>query len=87
VLFIIGNVCLSLIIGICYAHSQNLLVPIWIHFLSNAMAVPYGGPDMRGRLWLAVFYVFATSGFVVWHIRKTTLARKAATGTIGAAQL
>ncbi|HWI62637.1 MAG TPA: CPBP family intramembrane glutamic endopeptidase [Symbiobacteriaceae bacterium] len=65
--FIIGNLALAVIIGVCYHRSKNLVVPMWVHFVSNAIATPYAGDPMEGRVWLVLFYVLAAAGFVLWH--------------------
>lgn len=67
VTFIIGNVSLAVIIGICYSHCKNLAIPMWIHFVSNAIAVPYAGDPIEARYWLVLFYVLAAVGFSMWH--------------------
>lgn len=65
--FIIGNLSLAVIIGVCYNRSNNLVVPMWIHFVSNFIAAPYVGDPIEGRCWLVLFYVLAAASFAVWH--------------------
>lgn len=69
-LFILGNICLSIIISICYDYNRNLFIPIWIHFMSNAMEISYRGDAFAGRCWLAVFYPIVTLGFILWYKKK-----------------
>ncbi len=67
VTFIIGNLSLSVMIGTCYSRCRNLFVPIWIHFVSNAIATPYIGDPMEIRYWLVSCYVLAAISFALWH--------------------
>lgn len=71
--FIVGNLCLSVIIAVCYEYCRNLIVPMWIHFLSNVLSTiiePYVG-DVEGvlmaRCWLAVFYITVAIIFALWY--------------------
>lgn len=65
--FIIGNLSLSVIIGVCYHRCKNLAVPMWIHFVSNLVAAPYVGDPIEVRWWLVLFYMLAAVGFSSWH--------------------
>lgn len=67
VTFIIGNLCLAVIIGVCYSRCRNLAVPMLIHFVSNLSVVPYTGDPIEGRCWLVLFYLLAAAGFSYWH--------------------
>jgi len=69
--FIIGNLSISLIIGICYDYCKNLFIPIWIHFLFNFLARPYIGDAIYIRYWLVSFYVITAFGFALWYKRRT----------------
>ncbi len=71
--FIIGNLCLSVIIAVCYVYCRNLIVPMWIHFLSNVLSTiiePYVGDVesvLVARCWLAVFYTMVAIIFTFWY--------------------
>lgn len=73
-LFIIGNVCLSLVISICYDYNRNLFIPIWIHFMSNVIETPYRGDFFVGRVWDVLFYSIIALGFILWY--KIRVSRK-----------
>lgn len=83
--FIIGNLCLSVIIAVCYSCCRNLFVPMWIHFLSNALSTiiePYVGDiesALEARCWLGMFYVLAALLFILWHLKRTKKAVNCAT--------
>jgi membrane protease YdiL (CAAX protease family) len=72
--FIVGNLCLAVIIAVCYSYCRNLIVPMWIHFISNFLSTilePYVGnvPSvLEARCWLSIFYVSAALFFSLWHI-------------------
>lgn len=74
--FLIGNLCLSVIIAVCYAYCRNLIVPMWIHFLSNVLSAivePYVGDVesvLMARCWLAVFYITVAGIFALWYFIK-----------------
>jgi hypothetical protein len=65
--FIIGNLCLAVIIGVCYNRCKNLAVPMWIHFASNLILVPYDGDPIDVRYFFTLFTILAAVGFAVWH--------------------
>ena len=65
-LFLIYIISGSIIIGICYNHCKNLIVPIWMHFLCSYSLVPIL-VDSLDISWLAMFYALAAIGYVVWH--------------------
>ena len=72
--FITGNLCLSVIIAVCYEYCRNLIVPMWIHFLSNVLSTiiePYVGDVesvLLARCWLAVFYIIVALVFSLWYL-------------------
>ena len=72
--FIVGNLCLSVIIAVCYEYCRNLIVPMWIHFLSNVLSTiiePYVGDVksvLMARCWLAVFYITIAIIFALWYL-------------------
>lgn len=81
--FIVGNLCLSIIIAVCYEYCRNLIVPMWIHFLSNVLSTiiePYVGDvksALMARCWLAVFYIVVAIIFALWYtIRHKTKSGK-----------
>lgn len=41
--FLVLIVSISVIIGICYKHNKNILVPIWIHLMLNFSMSLYAG--------------------------------------------
>jgi len=73
VTFIGGNVCMAVIMAVCYKRCRNLLIPMWIHFLSNVtltLASPFftdAASVMEGRLWILLFYILSAAAFVVWN--------------------
>lgn len=78
--FIIGNLCLSVIIAVCYVYCRNLIVPMWIHFLSNVLSTiiePYVGDVesvLMARCWLAAFYIAVAIIFALWYsIRRSKI--------------
>ncbi len=74
--FIIENMCLSMIIAICYNQCKNIFIPMWIHFLSNitlsimAYYFSTNASVIEGQIWMSVFYILMTSLFVLWHKKK-----------------
>jgi membrane protease YdiL (CAAX protease family) len=74
--FIILNMCLSLIIAICYKKCRNIFVPMWIHFLSNvtmSLAAPYFSTSsaiIEAKWILSALYIVVTLLFVLWYKRK-----------------
>ena len=71
--FIAGNLCLSVIIAVCYEYCRNLIVPMWIHFFSNVLSTiiePYVGDVesvLIARCWLSVFYITVAIIFALWY--------------------
>jgi len=70
-LFILGNICLSIVISVCYDYNRNLFIPIWIHFMSNAIEIPYRGDFFAGRVFDVLFYVLIAAGFILWYKIRT----------------
>ena len=74
--FIITNICLSIVIAICYKHCRNLFIPMWIHFLANitlSLASPFFTSDSSiivAKWILSLFYIGITIFFVVWYKTK-----------------
>ena len=74
--FIITNICLSIVIAICYKHCRNLFIPMWIHFLANitlSLASPFftSNSSIIVAKWiLSLFYIGITILFVVWYKTK-----------------
>ena len=74
--FIILNMCLSLIIAICYKKCRNIFIPMWIHFLSNvtmSLAAPYFSTSsaiIEAKWILSALYIVVTLLFVLWYKRK-----------------
>ena len=74
--FIITNICLSIVIAICYKHCRNLFIPMWIHFLANitlSLASPFFTSDSSiivAKWILSLFYIGITILFVVWYKTK-----------------
>jgi len=67
--YMIGIICIALIIGICYHHCRNLFVPIWIHFTSNLFLTIYTGEILATLIWRTALFVPVTIGYVIWHKR------------------
>lgn len=71
--FIVGNVCMAIIMAICYKRCRNMFIPMWIHFLSNvtlSLVSPFFtdiASIMEGRCWVMLFYVLSTAVFVLWE--------------------
>ena len=67
------KICLAMIIGICFSHCRNLIVPMWIHFLSNFYQNLLNMPTMDLQMiflrWFIVLHCVAAIGFVAWHLR------------------
>lgn len=68
VTFILGNLSMAVVIGVCYHRCPNLAVPMWIHFVSNFSLATYAGDPMAGRYWLVLIYLLTAAGFAYWHI-------------------
>lgn len=68
--FMIMIISVSVIIGICYNHNRNLVIPIWIHLLVNFSASLYAGNIENAldvTIYLALLYVLTAFGFCLWH--------------------
>lgn len=65
-------IAVSIIIGICYSRCRNLIIPVWIHFFANYFLVPFSmeygdfGGVINVFTWAALFYVFASIGYIIW---------------------
>jgi membrane protease YdiL (CAAX protease family) len=76
--FIFQVMALSIMIGICYNRCKNLVVPIWIHFLSNFIFTVFAGDAgdfLHTFTCLTAFYIIAAAGYIIWFkkcIRKST---------------
>ena len=70
--FIILNICVSIIIAICYNYCRNLFISMWIHFISNlfmSLVSPYftsNSSMMESKCWLVLFYLLIAISFVLW---------------------
>lgn len=70
VLFVTFVIATSVIIGICYQKSKNLLIPITIHFFVN-FTMAFIRSNMLGILvYLAIFYVILVAGYILWQKRQ-----------------
>lgn len=69
--FIVGVTAFSVVMGICYYHCKNLLVPVYMHFLFNFCLKLYTGDDSNVLFftWFSIFYVIATIGYSYWHLK------------------
>jgi len=65
--FILTVVSTSVIIGICYNHNRNLMVPIWIHLMMNFSLSLYVGNLLNLLIYLSPLYVIIAFGFCLWH--------------------
>ena len=80
IMFIVSNISVAIIIGICLKRCSNLLIPVWIHFLFNYFLVPFNAElgDFGGILdiitWMALFYALTAAGYILWN-RKNSLRR------------
>lgn len=76
VTFIILIVCVSVIIGICYSHNKNLIIPIWIHLIVNFSISFYGGSAENAIdfiVYLTLMYVVTAFGFSLWHKKRLNI--------------
>ena len=67
---IVFSICITsvgVIIGICYHHYKNLLVPIWIHFMLNFYTELYTGELIDLISVFALCYMIMALVFVYWH--------------------
>jgi membrane protease YdiL (CAAX protease family) len=55
------------LIGICYHHCKNLVVPILIHFMLNFCGQMFTGSMLELVSWYAAFYFIIAVGFFLWH--------------------
>lgn len=63
-------VSVSVIIGICYNHNKNLVIPIWIHLILNFSGSLYAGNIGKVLVfyfYLTLLYVLTAVGFYLWH--------------------
>lgn len=67
IVFVICITSLGFIMGICYHYCENLLVPIWLHFMLNFLGETFTGSRVDLITWFAVFYFIAALGFLLWH--------------------
>lgn len=68
--FIVLCLAISVIIGICYNHNRNLLIPMWIHLMINFSQSFYGGGIENALdfvVYLTPLYVLTAFGFCLWH--------------------
>jgi len=71
--YMVNIVSTAVIIGICYKHCRNLFVPILIHFMFN---FSFGRVTAEAHDLLSIFsimaviYMFAAIGYVIWHKRR-----------------
>lgn len=76
--FMVMIISVSVIIGICYNHNNNLVIPMWIHLLVNFSASFYAG-NMENILdvtiYLALLYLFTAFGFSLWHKRMHKISK------------
>lgn len=54
--FLISNISAAVIIGICFHRTQNILIPVCIHFMFNFTACFYQGDLLPLLQVLAIFY-------------------------------
>lgn len=80
VTFIIGNLSLATIIAVSYHHCNNMAIPMWVHFVSNAAGtLVMAGIDqtteidqaLEFRCWGVMLYAVAAVAFALWHISCT----------------
>ena len=57
----------AFIIGICYNHSRNLLVPMWIHFVMNMVINGVQGVIVEYIIWYILLEALVAVGYIVWH--------------------
>ncbi|HBG00790.1 MAG TPA: CPBP family intramembrane metalloprotease [Firmicutes bacterium] len=69
IVFVVCITSLGFVMGICYFHCRNLLVPVWMHFLFNFMGELYTGSMVDLVTWYAAFYLVMAVGFHIWHRR------------------
>lgn len=74
-IFMVMIISVSVIIGICYNHNNNLVIPMWIHLLVNFSASFYAGNIENAldvTIYLALLYLLTAFGFYIWH-KKTAI--------------
>jgi membrane protease YdiL (CAAX protease family) len=76
IVFVICITSLGFIIGICYHHCKNLLVPIWIHFLFNFLGETFIGSKVDLVAWYAAFYFIIVFGFFLWNKTNCVFIKK-----------
>lgn len=67
IVYFICIASVGFLIGICYHHCNNLIVPIWIHFWLNFCGQMFTGSRLELVSWYAAFYLVIAVGFFLWH--------------------
>lgn len=72
--FIVCITAFAVIMGICYKHNNNLLVPIWMHQIFNfCMSGLYKGDILHIFPILTALYVATAIGFVLWEKKQYSM--------------
>lgn len=69
--FLLGTVALSLIIGVCYNRCNDLVVPVWIHFVFNFVLTACAGTLMDMMPLFTLLYALVAIGYGVWRRQKS----------------
>ena len=79
--FIVCITAFAVIMGICYKHNNNLLVPIWMHQIFNfCISGLYKGDVLDILTILAALYVVAAIGFVLWERKQNRIPQSSVLG-------
>lgn len=76
VAFLVSNISASVIIGILLNETQNLLLPVIVHYLFNFWVMFYLGDFALLLVILAVFYFIGAFGLAIWYQHKVKKAKK-----------
>ena len=59
----------AIIIGICYSRCRNLIVPMWIHFVSNIVVNGTQEVLIDFYVWYILLEVLVAVGYIVWYLK------------------
>ena len=80
--FIVCITAFAVIMGICYKHNNNLLVPIWMHPIFNfCISGLYKGDVLHILTILTALYVVAAIGFVLWESKQHRMPQSSTLGS------
>ena len=64
---ILSKISCAIIIGICYSRCRNLLVPMWIHFVSNILINWTQGVLIDHYIWYVLLEAIVAIGYMLWY--------------------